>query len=105
MGIVRPQRVGAHELRQPVSLVGGRAPLRLLLVKDDVDPCVREQERRLRPGQTAADDVDVALHPRRCYTATSALASSETPRSPAGSDRKSTRLNSSHSQISYAVFC
>src|SRR2546430_4884357 len=24
---------------------------------------------------------------------------------PAGTDRKSTRLNSSHSQISYAVFC
>src|SRR5256886_3893074 len=24
---------------------------------------------------------------------------------PSGSDRKSTRLNSSHSQISYAVFC
>src|SRR2546427_7140883 len=24
---------------------------------------------------------------------------------PAGPDRKSTRLNSSHSQISYAVFC
>src|SRR5256886_10514763 len=27
------------------------------------------------------------------------------PGSPAGADRKSTRLNSSHSQISYAVFC
>src|SRR5688572_32009324 len=27
------------------------------------------------------------------------------PRSPPGGDRKSTRLNSSHSQISYAVFC
>src|SRR2546430_6990489 len=26
-------------------------------------------------------------------------------RAPAGPDRKSTRLNSSHSQISYAVFC
>src|SRR2546427_8406457 len=26
-------------------------------------------------------------------------------RSPDGGDRKSTRLNSSHSQISYAVFC
>src|SRR5688572_32510785 len=26
-------------------------------------------------------------------------------RSPAPADRKSTRLNSSHSQISYAVFC
>src|SRR5256886_16313375 len=28
-----------------------------------------------------------------------------TPRSSSGQDRKSTRLNSSHSQISYAVFC
>src|SRR2546430_17686404 len=27
------------------------------------------------------------------------------PRADAGADRKSTRLNSSHSQISYAVFC
>src|SRR2546430_7054979 len=27
------------------------------------------------------------------------------PRHGSGSDRKSTRLNSSHSQISYAVFC
>src|SRR2546421_1642613 len=26
-------------------------------------------------------------------------------RRPAGTDRKSTRLNSSHDQISYAVFC
>src|SRR2546430_7932158 len=34
-------------------------------------------------------------------------ASTYTPCSPAwpGPDRKSTRLNSSHSQISYAVFC
>src|SRR2546427_5899361 len=28
-----------------------------------------------------------------------------TPRPQRGKDRKSTRLNSSHSQISYAVFC
>src|SRR2546427_6072187 len=28
-----------------------------------------------------------------------------TPRAPGLRDRKSTRLNSSHSQISYAVFC
>src|SRR5216683_5126387 len=27
------------------------------------------------------------------------------PRPPSGRDRKSTRLNSSHDQISYAVFC
>src|SRR2546430_8313155 len=32
-------------------------------------------------------------------------ASHPLPRSAAGEDRKSTRLNSSHSQISYAVFC
>src|SRR2546430_13284798 len=30
---------------------------------------------------------------------------SNTETQSAGSDRKSTRLNSSHSQISYAVFC
>src|SRR3990167_1843997 len=30
---------------------------------------------------------------------------SSTPLSDTGGDRKSTRLNSSHSQISYAVFC
>src|SRR2546430_3755149 len=44
----------------------------------------------------------------------SALAASRSPRAPTTSppsvrpgrrDRKSTRLNSSHSQISYAVFC
>src|SRR2546429_7915929 len=29
----------------------------------------------------------------------------EFPGDPAGSDRKSTRLNSSHGYISYAVFC
>src|SRR2546430_7612496 len=40
------------------------------------------------PG--AGGDVDVAVHPAR---------------EGRTSDRKSTRLNSSHSQISYAVFC
>src|SRR3712207_8833017 len=34
------------------------------------------------------------------------LGSGESPRSlPGGRDRKSTRLNSSHANISYAVFC
>src|SRR2546430_3990193 len=33
------------------------------------------------------------------------LARPRTHRRPLGRDRKSTRLNSSHSQISYAVFC
>src|SRR5688572_31763462 len=33
------------------------------------------------------------------------LAADENGGGPRGGDRKSTRLNSSHSQISYAVFC
>src|SRR2546427_8382728 len=38
-----------------------------------------------------------------CFAATRSFGSS--PYVPAVRDRKSTRLNSSHSQISYAVFC
>src|SRR3712207_6971776 len=34
-----------------------------------------------------------------------AIASSQPPARRAGADRKSTRLNSSHANISYAVFC
>src|SRR2546430_12924794 len=45
-----------------------------------------------RPSSTAAGSLGVG-----------ALGSSDSP--VAMSDRKSTRLNSSHSQISYAVFC
>src|SRR5688572_31788126 len=56
----------------------------------------------LADGQTSLNNVDVAM-----------LARAEVVRGPAsavhgnasGGDRKSTRLNSSHSQISYAVFC
>src|SRR2546430_8727210 len=44
--------------------------------------------------------LDPALHLDECHRSTSNLA-----RTARGSDRKSTRLNSSHSQISYAVFC
>src|SRR2546430_6545603 len=39
-------------------------------------------------------------YPRRAYAARQAQDTGSGPR-----DRKSTRLNSSHSQISYAVFC
>src|SRR5438270_1378191 len=43
---------------------------------------------------------DVLTHPRPCPGG-SGLKQLDPP----GQDRKSTRLNSSHSQISYAVFC
>src|SRR2546421_7981564 len=46
------------------------------------------------------------LHRRhRADDAAGARARPPPPRSEAGLDRKSTRLNSSHDQISYAVFC
>src|SRR2546430_3978672 len=57
-----------------------------------------------------ADAADPVLGPQRRPAAVElqrrrARAGRERTRSPAGPDRKSTRLNSSHSQISYAVFC
>src|SRR2546430_3685221 len=42
---------------------------------------------------------------RPFHIVTPVLRSSFRPQSPWTVDRKSTRLNSSHSQISYAVFC
>src|SRR2546430_5521642 len=60
---------------------------------------VREMQRPITAGPAVVrDDVVVGQHER----------SSGQPRSlePGdATDRKSTRLNSSHSQISYAVFC
>src|SRR5688572_31886238 len=55
-------------------------------------------DRRARPADRLPDGGDRDDHqPRRRR--------SQARRVLVGSDRKSTRLNSSHSQISYAVFC
>src|SRR3712207_7251339 len=58
----------------------------------------REERRRGRAQAVGAAQGVIAVRrpagsPRFC------------PRRPAGADRKSTRLNSSHANISYAVFC
>src|SRR3712207_8300126 len=45
------------------------------------------------------------FHFRACLICSRALGSSMVVRSPGSRDRKSTRLNSSHANISYAVFC
>src|SRR2546430_6556861 len=47
----------------------------------------------------------VEARARHWSTPTAATARTGTPSSTTRRDRKSTRLNSSHSQISYAVFC
>src|SRR5256886_7300801 len=66
---------------------------------------------RCRPASSAASSP--APSPRPCSSASTARPCRRTSRSSPASarcrssrrDRKSTRLNSSHSQISYAVFC
>src|SRR5688572_31199440 len=71
---------------------------------DLLDRVARDREvvEDLRPGlgqvRAAVRDVLLALIGDRLVVLVHELA-------VAGEDRKSTRLNSSHSQISYAVFC
>src|SRR2546430_12412566 len=63
--------------------------------------CAAARRARLEPhpGEEVVDGEALVLAPRARPAADGLLA----PRPRA--DRKSTRLNSSHSQISYAVFC
>src|SRR2546430_8027793 len=60
-----------------------------LSLHDALPICDQEQDRGVEQGIDEVDDQDVH-HSATRYGIT---------------DRKSTRLNSSHSQISYAVFC
>src|SRR2546430_16933800 len=60
-----------------------------LSLHDALPICARDQRPRDgQPDQRSSEDQGLSH-----------------PRAPALIDRKSTRLNSSHSQISYAVFC
>src|SRR2546426_6794341 len=52
-----------------------------------------------------ADVIVSCLHCRRVVTLASEVGAAELTRLQAHLDRKSTRLNSSHLVISYAVFC
>src|SRR2546430_7236109 len=60
----------------------------------------------LRPSAAEACSAEPAWAPRAFERKfESSAASLLAPTTPTAPDRKSTRLNSSHSQISYAVFC
>src|SRR3712207_8359141 len=69
--------------------------------------------RSLLPGNAgAAVDLRPARQPRLCLEAAAlmggvcvGLGAQRRPRPDDRQDRKSTRLNSSHANISYAVFC
>src|SRR5206468_7994977 len=74
-----------------------------LLQQDRADAFLRQAERRRQAADAAAgdqyrSDVHQPDFPR-CSSASSARSGTR------DEDRKSTRLNSSHDQISYAVFC
>src|SRR5688572_31116406 len=63
----------------------------------------REYHPPVRPGFRSARAI--SLPQRRHTREPRSEANRDVPVGGAESDRKSTRLNSSHSQISYAVFC
>src|SRR2546422_6365418 len=101
LGEREPQPAGlTHERQQPqhvrivVSVAGRRAPWRL------EDPACFVQPERLAAEAAASrdlpDEQSVARHERE---------HSPYPKGQGQGDRKSTRLNSSHGYISYAVFC
>src|SRR3712207_8361930 len=65
----------------------------------DALPIYRQPGGVVRPGPLLRPGVGGRRHPRRHGGAGGA------DPGPGGLDRKSTRLNSSHANISYAVFC
>src|SRR5205085_10167355 len=85
------------------------------LFRSSVSPTLCLETRRSCPRTTAAHlqmarwpgaDLPFRLdRPAPGQALPSTFASRSIPRCLQRSDRKSTRLNSSHSQISYAVFC
>src|SRR2546427_5418498 len=77
----------------PYTTLFRSRPQRIVI---DID--AHGQEIRAGPGQGIAVATPDVQHPAQ-------LARAGTDFLAVGIDRKSTRLNSSHSQISYAVFC
>src|SRR5688572_31796363 len=78
-----------------------RRPPRSTLFPHDALPILLQDERiyRSRPGGRGGGED--AQGPSACGTRSQPVGGARALRG----DRKSTRLNSSHSQISYAVFC
>src|SRR2546430_8577500 len=71
----------------------------------DALPISATQGVRSNTPASAATNWDGGSELSCCSEITRADRLSRTPAGAGRSDRKSTRLNSSHSQISYAVFC
>src|SRR6267378_1218499 len=83
----------------PVALAGGTADGRLGTTADRIVAAIREV---LGPSPSEADGVVVLFD---FGSAALSLEIALEELDPVERDRKSTRLNSSHVEISYAVFC
>src|SRR2546430_4445284 len=70
------------------------------------DPLLSSVRRSFLPfGSELQHRLEHVTHPYDRSLVPPAFAERRVDERPTGRDRKSTRLNSSHSQISYAVFC
>src|SRR5205085_9918262 len=93
----------------PFPLMPPRPPSSTLfpyttLFRSSSGSAIRAAAARARASVAAAAAPSPATDCARA-SASSADGTSQSSATPASVDRKSTRLNSSHSQISYAVFC
>src|SRR3712207_9442336 len=70
----------------------------------DALPISQAKQRWARGGRSPTSPVGTTRSRSKWHATTIATAAGGPPRTP-GRDRKSTRLNSSHANISYAVFC
>src|SRR5256886_11391553 len=89
----------AHEVNQPLSGIITNASTCLRMLDADppnVEGARETAKRTIRDGNRASD---VVTRLRALFSKKELTLESR------DEDRKSTRLNSSHSQISYAVFC
>src|SRR2546430_2444386 len=98
---------GTHDPRALGDSSGIHRHLRGLLALDNVHKALRRifadlaERQRYLVAQAEVATFDIELSIGNCMQPVRA----HLPQRQAATDRKSTRLNSSHSQISYAVFC
>src|SRR3712207_8835572 len=88
-----------------LSLGGEHCFSRLLSTGHKTNPWLHEANSKLvRPGDLVAFDTDATGPEGYICDVSRTFLCGDKP-TPAQRDRKSTRLNSSHANISYAVFC
>src|SRR2546430_11601519 len=102
---VRLHRALTEVPRRPTQSERGVGGERDALAHDDAHTGVRGRSERRPPPIAHSPGRTARRAPARCSPGAANSQDVTRRRCRVGRDRKSTRLNSSHSQISYAVFC